>query len=77
MDTDKTGGAAFPSANHTHEKNLGMTILDYFAAKALEGALSAASGSSIVGDPSARPSVIRASYELAAAMLEERKKYIK
>lgn len=39
--TDKTGGAAFPvSATELHGTHTGMTLRDYFAAKAIQGILS-------------------------------------
>ncbi|MEB6855685.1 hypothetical protein NA898_07130 [Proteus cibi] len=39
--TDKTGGAAFPvPATELHGTTTGMTLRDYFAAKAMQGMLS-------------------------------------
>ncbi|HGN0719328.1 TPA: hypothetical protein ACKRNA_001182 [Proteus mirabilis] len=39
--TDKTGGAAFPiPATELHGTTAGMTLRDYFAAKAMQGMLS-------------------------------------
>ena len=39
--TDKTGGAAFPiPATELHGTDTGMTLRDYFAAKAMQGLLS-------------------------------------
>lgn len=36
--TDKTGGAAFPiPATELHGTHTGMTLRDYFAAKAMQG----------------------------------------
>ncbi len=38
--TDKTGGAAFPASGHPGKQHLsqeGMTLRDYFAAKAMQG----------------------------------------
>jgi hypothetical protein len=34
--TTNTGGPAFPSADFEHHEYTGMTLRDYFAAKALE-----------------------------------------
>ena len=31
----KTGGPAFPSADFEHHEHMGMTLRDYFAAKAM------------------------------------------
>jgi len=88
MNTEKTGGAAFPETkcNTTHEGLLsetwtegGMTLLDYFAAK-IAGGLMANGMSTSEGT---RPPYMRndkeiaeMSYSLSAAMIEERKKYI-
>lgn len=47
----------------------GMTLLDHFAGQALEGSFAISEQSHI--------SVAENCYKLAAAMLEERKKYIK
>lgn len=42
--TDKTGGAAFPiPATELHGTNTGMTLLDYFAAKCMQGDFAAQS----------------------------------
>lgn len=35
--TDKTGGSAFPTGNGVTPYNPGMTLRDYFAAKAMQG----------------------------------------
>jgi len=61
-----TGGPAFPT---DHNKNVaeGMTLRDYFAAKAMQGILSGRNGLSLECDKWAI-----AAYELADAMLAER-----
>jgi hypothetical protein len=83
MNTEKTGGAAFPETkcNTTHEGLLsetwtegGMTLLDYFAAKTMESALSLFG--KIPEHESGRELIAKQSYKMAAAMIEERKKYI-
>jgi hypothetical protein len=33
----ETGGPAFPSADFEHHEHMGMTLRDYFAAKAMQG----------------------------------------
>lgn len=60
----------------------GMTLLDYFAAKAMQGIMGATtdccsqdlSGNARAG--SCLEVVARIAYETAAAMMEERKKYL-
>ena len=42
MSTTDTGGPAFPFT-HPHGREEGMTLLDYFAAKAMQGELAAQS----------------------------------
>ena len=70
MNTKETGGPAFP-ATEEHGLNSGMpgmTLRDYFAAKALNGLFSAGGGIS------AQPAEwAHDAYRMADAMLEERK----
>ena len=40
MTNKTTGGPAFPCVNHYGHKLTGMTLRDYFAAKALQGLMS-------------------------------------
>jgi hypothetical protein len=40
--SDKTGGTAFPATNHYGHKLEGMTLRDYFAAKAMQGLIAGA-----------------------------------
>lgn len=70
MTNEKTGGAAFPTVGSN-----GMTMLDYFAAKAMYGIL-AGDISDDNPDEKDFKELSRQSYEIAAAMLEERKKYL-
>lgn len=57
--------------------NHGMTLLDYFAAKAMQGCLAYSHYNASWGDYHSNTiGVAVISYELAAAMMEERKKYI-
>ena len=70
MSTEKTGGAAFPTL--TGEVN-GMTLLDYFAAKFATAEMGYPSTLSL------EQRILNTSnlaYKKAAAMIEERKKYI-
>jgi hypothetical protein len=67
-----TGGPAFPEHEWNNDVqrylvNGGMTLRDYFAAKALQGILSGRNGLSLECDKWAI-----AAYELADAMLAER-----
>lgn len=59
---EKTGGPAFPRTQHPNET--GMTLRDYFAAKAMQGLMDAAMP---------MPEIAVAAYEMADAMLEARK----
>jgi hypothetical protein len=63
-----TGGPAFPATNHHGHKLEGMTLRDYFAAKAMQGLMS---------DPDWRRDMgfedtAWAAYEQADAMLKAR-----
>lgn len=66
--SDKDGGSAFPVSNPAQE--LGMTLRDYFAAKALQGLLSGSGAKTLEfqGD------CIKQSWIIADAMLAERVK---
>lgn len=78
--TDKTGGPAFPTENehqtgHTTYHYAGMTLRDYFAAKALQGILA----NKVMGDAALHKTVdewfsdlASASYDFADAMLKVR-----
>lgn len=82
----ENGGAAFARAAHVSgysgaEKNTaqeGMTLRDYFAAKALQGLLAApnhlAGASRIAGERPVAPVIAEMSYNFADAMLAERTK---
>jgi hypothetical protein len=76
MNDDKTGGPAFPlSTVDALERTVvtcdGMTIRDYFAAKALTGILSG--DHPITHELDAYAVVTKVAYEFADAMLEARK----
>jgi hypothetical protein len=62
----KTGGPAFPSADFEQHEYTGMTLRDYFAAKAMQAFLSA--------EKTDFPEQAAAwAYQVADAMLEARK----
>jgi hypothetical protein len=63
MDKD-TGGPAFPATNHHGHKLEGMTLRDYFAAKAMQGFIP--DGGTNVQE------IAQASYIVADAMLKAR-----
>jgi hypothetical protein len=81
-----TGGSAFPvahqilDANHEHFKSgcKGMTLRDYFAAKAISGLIDAEYNHGIFKHmcPSAMTTIASHAYELADAMLNERQKNV-
>jgi hypothetical protein len=58
----KTGGPAFPTPAHNLQ-NDGMTLRDYFAAKAMQGLMDAAMPT---------PEIAAAAYAMADAMLKAR-----
>ena len=69
-DTKQTGGPAFPApAGVAHITDQGMTLRDYFAAKAMQAMLAHPDASN-TASPIAYAS---AAYEMADAMLEARK----
>ena len=62
--TDKdTGGTAFPATNHYGHKLTGMTLRDYFAAKAMQA---------LIEKYSHEGDVSRNAYKLADVMLKAR-----
>ncbi|MER5012429.1 hypothetical protein [Morganella morganii] len=77
--TDKTGGSAFPvPATELHGTDTGMTLRDYFAAKAMQGDWSCQSGDSgyfidCVNDEAIDKSA-ELYYRMADAMLRAREK---
>ena len=67
MSNTNTGGPAFPLEDGVHR---GMTLRDYFAAKALQGML--AGRFPIMSDQDAEHKVAKAAYIQADAMLREK-----
>ena len=62
-----TGGPAFPTTVYSNESYQGMTLRDYFAAKALQGFLV-----DISCEPDDLPSLAVSAYMMADAMLKAR-----
>ncbi|MDE3022283.1 MAG: hypothetical protein KGI54_10520 [Pseudomonadota bacterium] len=65
--TKQTGGPAFPQPINPAEQGRGLTLRDYFAAKAMQGLISNWGKSNYASDDA------RYCYEIADAMLEARK----
>ncbi|HBU8232619.1 TPA: hypothetical protein MDC20_003284 [Morganella morganii] len=73
--TDKTGGAAFPASGHPDMQFVaqeGMTLRDYFAAKAMQGILVNAERNEFSFGKV--DEIASKAYELADAMLRAREK---
>jgi len=70
--TKETGGPAFPNASGDDRDNNGMTLRDYFAAKAMQLAW-AAYDQGYTGDPDdVTGSITKHAYQIADAMLKAR-----
>ena len=63
MNEANTGGPAFPCPTISIGQHQGMTLRDYFAAKAMQGLMDAAMP---------MPEIADAAYEMADAMLKAR-----
>ena len=70
MKSTNTGGPAFPHYGGAGWIGPGMSLRDYFAAKAMQGLL--AGRFLICADPAAEHAVSKAAYQQADAMLEAR-----
>jgi hypothetical protein len=71
-DSTQTGGFAFPVAwPAPNAPEAGMTLRDYFAAKALQGLISQSKGMAVGSDPAFGASY---AYQMADAMIAERAK---
>jgi hypothetical protein len=70
--SDKTGGPAFPTTNHHGHKLEGMSLRDYFAAKAMEADMSTYSQDLIYESPEWFVARAKKWYEVADAMLKAR-----
>jgi len=69
MSEINTGGPAFPSGYEVPEYH-GMTLRDYFAAKAMQGFIAYATHKGIYAPPDEE--LAKVSYQLADAMLKAR-----
>lgn len=69
--TKETGGPAFPR-DHASDGHNGMTLRDYFAAKAMHGMLSRAVMKGV--NPVTDVEYAELAYQMADAMLAERSK---
>jgi hypothetical protein len=69
---NKDGGSAFPQAEYPHLGQAGMTLRDYFAAKAMASILNAAANAGLAADPENAAPIAKASYFMADAMLAAR-----
>jgi len=78
MNKINEGGAAFPGAMHADHKGIihscehGMTLRDYFAAKALPVAFSAMESGYFESDENMALEIAICSYQMADAMLAAR-----
>ncbi|ELI9034594.1 hypothetical protein [Morganella morganii] len=77
--TDKTGGSAFPmlgsvAYNSDWDIDPGMTLRDYFAAKAMQGIITTAAAPILTSLAGLDDDIAKTSYELADAMLRAREK---
>lgn len=81
--SNNTGGPAFPQVDLKNsygmlvpDRQAGMTLRDYFAAKAMQSLISSSIGNlskAYADDTDAiNPIIAKASYEMADAMLKER-----
>ena len=71
--SNNTGGPAFPTTKpleHWGDPNQGMTLRDYFAAKALQGFIASANHKGLYAPPDNE--LASAAFQLADAMLKAR-----
>ena len=71
MSNTNTGGPAFPSQRE-HTTKEGMTLRDYFAAKAMQGMMTSARYTGIIGVNNYEHSIANQAYQMADAMLKAR-----
>lgn len=70
MSTKNDGGPAFPIGSTPEEWGNGMTLRDYFAAKAMQAWFT--DRAVYLGDKQSRDKAAKQSYEMADAMLKAR-----
>jgi len=69
----KDGGPAFPNVKNCPDlAEKGMTLRDYFAAKAMQGMIESAHYTGLIGGNGAQFDYARRAYEMADAMLKAR-----
>ncbi|HGI5916552.1 TPA: hypothetical protein ACJTDP_000209 [Yersinia enterocolitica] len=71
-DEIETGGLAFPFNDIGGDCDPGMTLRDYFAAKALTGMISTAAGPCLGGFDLYESHIASAAYAMADAMIKAR-----
>lgn len=73
--SDKNGGPAFPNESHLYsEQRLGMSLRDYFAAKAMQPVIGYLIENGGAENPEDAAVIAQISYTMADAMLAERAK---
>jgi hypothetical protein len=72
MKENNTGGPAFPATNHHGHKLEGMTLRDYFAAKAMQAILSSDRYAGLIGVNRYEQRTAEDAYKMADAMLKAR-----
>ena len=73
MKTKDTGGRAFPKSNDSNaESTQGMSLRDYFAAKAMQSMIEKCGPYDPVKEIKTHKSVAEIAYQFADAMLEAR-----
>ncbi len=72
---DKTGGPAYPIVSRFGIESHGMTLLDYFAAKAMQGLL--ANPEVDLTQKDVCPFLVQDSFRIAKHMLAERERVMK
>lgn len=73
MNTIDNGGPAFPVGSGDMRDPVGMTLRDYFAAKAMQGLVSGHFAKYGHEDYWPRPEIASEAYEIADAMINARK----
>jgi hypothetical protein len=74
MSNTNTGGPAYPAPTTKPLENYypGMTLRDYFAAKAMQGMMTSARYTGIIGVNNYEHSIANQAYQMADAMLKAR-----
>ena len=68
------GGQAFPHGDMVHGGCTGMSLRDYFAAKAMQGLILNEAEDGTIGSGNVQPALAELSYLIADSMLAERAK---